>query len=99
MTQNSKSTVPRSRTPLRVLGYVKRYRGLACGNIGFAILATVMVVVFPSVTQRVIDDVIRGHKPELLVPLTLVAIGAFLVQAVANGVRIILNNTFEQKVI
>jgi ATP-binding cassette subfamily B protein len=99
MTQNSKSTVPRSRTPLRVLGYVKRYRGLACGNIGFAILATVMVVVFPSVTQRVIDDVIRGHKPELLFPLTLVAIGAFLVQAVANGVRIVLNNTFEQKVI
>jgi ATP-binding cassette, subfamily B, bacterial len=88
-----------SRSPLRVFRYIKRYPWMACGTVAFAIFATLLVVVFPSVTQRVIDDAIRGHKPELLFPLTAVAIGAFLLQGISNGVRIILNNTFEQKVI
>jgi len=29
-----------------------------------------MVIVFPGVTQRIIDDAIRGNRPELIVPLT-----------------------------
>jgi ATP-binding cassette, subfamily B, bacterial len=72
---------------------------MAVGTVGFAVLATLMVIVFPTVTQRVIDDAIRGRKPQLIPPLALFAIGAFLVQSVANGIRIVLNNTFEQKVI
>ena len=72
---------------------------MAVGTIAFAVLATLMVVVFPTVTQRVIDDAIRGRKPELILPLALTAIGAFLVQGISNSIRIILNNTFEQKVI
>jgi ATP-binding cassette subfamily B protein len=86
-------------TILRVFRYIKRYPGMAMGTVGFAVLSTLMVIVFPSVTQRVIDDAIRGHKPELLVPLTLIGVGSFMVQGIANGVRIVLNNTFEQKVI
>src|SRR6202521_6412508 len=86
-------------TILRVFKYIRRYPWLATGTVGFAVLATLMVIVFPTVTQRVIDDSIRGRKPELIPPLALLAIGAFLVQSVSNGVRIVLNNTFEQKVI
>jgi ABC-type multidrug transport system fused ATPase/permease subunit len=58
-----------------------------------------MVIVFPTVTQRVIDDAIRGNRPELILPLVALAIAAFFVQNLANGFRIIFNNTFEQKVI
>jgi ABC-type multidrug transport system fused ATPase/permease subunit len=58
-----------------------------------------MVIVFPMVTQRVIDEGIRGRKPELILPLALLTVGAFFVQSVADGIRIILNNMFEQKVI
>lgn len=58
-----------------------------------------MVIVFPAVTQRIIDVGIRGHRPELILPLTLLAVLSFLIQNFANAVRIILNNTFEQKVI
>jgi ABC-type multidrug transport system fused ATPase/permease subunit len=58
-----------------------------------------MVIVFPTVTQRVIDDAIRGNHPELILPLVALAIAAFFVQNLANGFRIIFNNTFEQKVI
>ena len=72
---------------------------MAIGTVAFAALATLMVIVFPTVTQLVIDEGIRGKKPELILPLALVAIGAFLIQGIANSLRIILNNTFEQKVI
>jgi ATP-binding cassette, subfamily B, bacterial len=87
------------RTILRVFQYTRRYPWLAAGTIGFAFLATVMVIVFPGVTQRVIDDGIRGNHPELILPLVALAIAAFFLQNLANGLRIILNNTFEQKVI
>jgi ATP-binding cassette, subfamily B, bacterial len=72
---------------------------MAIGTVAFAALATLMVIVFPTVTQLVIDEGIRGKKPELILPLALIAIGAFLIQGIANSLRIILNNTFEQKVI
>ena len=86
-------------TVLRVFRYTRRYPGLAISTIGFAVLATLMVIVFPSVTQRVIDDAIRESHPELIVPLVACAVAAFFVQNSANGLRILLNNTFEQKVI
>ena len=87
------------RTILRVFRYTWRYPWLAASTIGFAVLATLMVIVFPTVTQRVIDDAIRGNRPELILPLVALAIAAFFVQNLANGFRIIFNNTFEQKVI
>jgi ABC-type multidrug transport system fused ATPase/permease subunit len=69
------------------------------GTVGFAVLATLMVIVFPAVTQRVIDEAIRGQKPDLILPLALLTAAAFFVQSVSDGIRIVLNNTFEQKVI
>ena len=87
------------RTILRVFRYIRRYPWMAVGTVGFAILGTLMVIVFPMVTQRVIDEGIRGQRPELILPLALVTVGAFFVRSVADGIRIILNNTFEQKVI
>jgi ATP-binding cassette subfamily B protein len=87
------------RSILRVLRYIRRYPLMAAGTVGFAALGTLMVIVFPTVTERVIDDAIRGNKPELILPLVFLAIGAFVVQSVSDGFRIVLNNTFEQKVI
>ena len=87
------------RTILRVFRYIRRYRWMAVGTVGFAVLGTLMVIVFPIVTQRVIDEGIRGQKPELILPLALLTVGAFFVRSVADGIRIILNNMFEQKVI
>lgn len=86
-------------TVLRVFRYTRRYPWLAVSTIGFALLATLMVIVFPSVTQRVVDDAIRGNHPELIMPLVGLAVAAFFVQNLANGFRIVLNNIFEQKVI
>ncbi len=72
---------------------------MAAGTLTCAVLGTLMVIVFPSVTKWIIDDVVRANRPDRLVPLILIATGAFLVQHLFNSLRIILNNTFEQKVI
>ena len=64
-----------------------------------AVLGTVSVVVFPKVTQWVIDEIHPGGHPERLGPLALLALGAFFVQQVLNAARIYINNVFEQKVI
>jgi ATP-binding cassette subfamily B protein len=87
------------KTVWRVFAYLKRYPGLAAGTLACAILGTLMVIVFPTVTKWIIDDVVRANRPDKLLPLILLATAAFLVQHVFNSLRIILNNTFEQKVI
>src|SRR5213080_1888834 len=87
------------KTVWRVFGYLKRYPALALGTLGCAIVGTLMVIVFPGVTKLIIDDVVRQHHPEKLMPLVLLALIAFLLQHGFNTLRIILNNTFEQRVI
>ena len=87
------------KTVWRVFRYLRRYPALALGTLGCAIIGTLMVIVFPGVTKWIIDDVVRQHHPEKLMPLVLFALVAFLLQHGFNMLRIILNNTFEQKVI
>ncbi len=87
------------KTILRVFQYVKRYPWLAFATLACAIFGTLLVAVFPGVTKGVVDEVIGQNRRDLLVPLTLTALGAFFLRDLLNGVRIILNNTFEQKVI
>ena len=87
------------KTVWRVFAYLRRYPGLATGTLACAILGTLMVIVFPGVTKWIIDDVVYANRPEKLLPLILLATVAFLVQHLFNSLRIILNNTFEQKVI
>ena len=87
------------KTIWRVFAYLKRYPWLASGTLTCAIVGTLMVIVFPAVTKRVVDEVIIQRHEELLMPLVFYAIAAFVLQHGLNALRIILNNTFEQKVI
>jgi ATP-binding cassette subfamily B protein len=87
------------KTVWRVFSYLKRYPWLAAGTLGCAIVGTLMVIVFPAVTKRIIDDVVRLHHPEKLLPLIALAAVAFVIQHAFNVLRIMLNNTFEQRVI
>jgi len=87
------------KTVWRVFAYLKRYPSLAAGTLVCAILGTLMLIVFPTVARWIINDVIRGNHPEKLMPLILLAAAAFVLQHGFNILRIILNNTFEQKVI
>src|ERR671937_1209049 len=87
------------KTIWRVFAYLKRYPWMALGTLGCAILGTVLVIVFPAATKRLVDEVVRQHHPERLMPLVWVALVAFLFQHGFNALRIVLNNTFEQRVI
>src|SRR5207237_909619 len=66
------------KTVWRVFGYLKRYPALALGTLGCAIIGTLMVIVFPGVTKSIIDDVVRQHHPEKLMPLVLLALVALI---------------------
>jgi len=87
------------KTVWRVFAYLKRYPWMAGGTLVCAVLSTIMIVVFPWVTKFIIDDVIAGHRTELLWPMVGVALLAFFLQDALDGLRILLNNNFEQKVI
>src|SRR5256714_7485196 len=90
---------PRMKIVWRVFRYLKRYPALALGMLGCAIIGTLMVIVFPVVTKQILDVVIRQNHPEKLAPLILLAVLAALLQNGLNSLRLVLNNTFEQKVI
>ncbi len=85
-------------TVLRVFRYLRRYPGWAAGTLGCALLSTALVIVFPKVTQIIVDEVGAG-RGERVWPLVGWALLAFAARDLLNGARIIFNNTFEQKVI
>ena len=87
------------KTVWRVFSYLKRYPWMAAGTLTCAILSTLMVIVFPAAAKWIIDDVVLANRPDKLLPLILLAAVAFLVQHGFNALRLVLNNTFEQRVI
>ena len=87
------------KTVCRVFAYLKRYPLLAIATLACAIAGTLMVIVPPAATKYVLDNVINGHSAERLVPLLILVAFAVLLQRGLDYLRLLLNNTFEQKVI
>ncbi len=83
----------------RVAHYLHPYKLLAAGTIACAMLSLVFALAYPKLTQFVIDDVIGRKRLDLLTPIMLALLGAFLLRDVFNALRILINNTFEQNVI
>ncbi|MDX1952718.1 MAG: ABC transporter ATP-binding protein [Verrucomicrobiota bacterium] len=96
MTARSRSTWEIVR---RVSRYLRPYHWYAIGTMGFALLSLGFSFAYPKLTQMIIDDVIGAGRRELLVPVSLGLIGAFLLRDLFNSLRIRLNNAFEQHVI
>ncbi len=83
----------------RVAVYLRPYKWWAVGTVACALLSLGCAFVFPKLTQFVIDDVIGHHRADLLGPMMLALLGAFLLRDLFNSLRIRINNEFEQKVI
>jgi ATP-binding cassette subfamily B protein len=83
----------------RVGRYLKPYKLMAAGTIVCALLSQGFALLFPRLTQLVIDDVITHKRIELLTPVMFAILGAFLFRDLFNSLRILINNTFEQNVI
>jgi len=88
------------KTILRVISYLRRYPLLGSAQLVCATLMALSVVVFPSITGHVVDEILPepGRHHELLLWVFLGLMGFFLKDAL-NCARIILNNHFEQRVI
>ncbi len=83
----------------RVAVYLRPYKWMAAGTIGCALFSMVFSLAYPKLTQFVIDDVIGHKRPDLLAPMMLALLGAFLLRDLFSSLRIWVNNTFEQSVI
>src|SRR5256885_10146089 len=83
----------------RVGHYLKPYRLMAAGTIACALMSQAFALVFPKLTQFVIDEVITRKRSDMLVPVMLAVLAAFLLRDLFNSLRILINNTFEQNVI
>src|SRR5437773_7864441 len=72
---------------------------LAIATLACAIVGTLMVIVPAAATKYILNDVINGHHPEHLLSLLILVAFATLLQKSLDYLRLLLNNTFEQKVI
>jgi ABC-type multidrug transport system fused ATPase/permease subunit len=83
----------------RVVPYLRPYKWMAAATIGCALLSMGFSLAYPKLTQVVIDRVIIGQRVDLLTPMMLALLGAFLLRDLFSSLRIRINNTFEQNVI
>jgi ATP-binding cassette subfamily B protein/subfamily B ATP-binding cassette protein MsbA len=85
---------------LRVFGYIKHYPFHALAQLACAIGMTLATFVFPNATRHVIDEIIpfpaRHGEFGFWVAMTFLG---FVIKEGLNGLRIMVNNIFEQKVI
>src|SRR5215471_16979797 len=83
----------------RVAVYLRPYKLMASGTIGSALLSLAFGLAYPKLTQFVVDEVIGHRRGDLLGPAVLGLLGAFVLRDLFNGLRIRINNAFEQNVI
>src|SRR5260370_41563844 len=79
----------------RVADYLGPYKLMAAGTIGCAVLSLAFSLAYPKLTQFVIDEVIGHKRADLLTPVMLALLGAFLLRDAFTGLRIWINNTFD----
>ena len=83
----------------RVAVFLRPYRAMAFGTVACAVMGQLAGMVFPRLTQYVIDHVLVERRPDRLGPVIAAIAGAYLLRDALNSVRIRLNNAFEQAVI
>ncbi len=94
------SCIDAMKSILRVFSYLRRYPWHALAQLSCAIGMTLAVFVFPNATGHVIDHIIPDPQQHGQFALWVaVAVIGFALKDGLNGLRIWVNNAFEQKVI
>ncbi len=83
----------------RVAIYLRPYKLASVATVACTVLSLLASFAFPKLTAYAIDDVIRQGRTEQLTAVMLGLIGAFLLRDLFSGLRILVNNHFEQNVI
>ncbi|MFN0066098.1 MAG: ABC transporter ATP-binding protein, partial [Limisphaerales bacterium] len=83
----------------RVGRYLRPYRKLAAATILCALLSLAFGMMYPKLTEFLINEVIKQRRAEILTPAALALLGAFFFREAFNSIRIRVNNRLEQNVI
>ncbi len=95
------------KTIWRVSGYLFKYKGLFYLTIALAACMTLLSIFVPQVIRHVIDNLVTEGAEGSAAKVNLLTLGwgmlaialAYLLCEVFNGLRILVNNTVEQKVL
>lgn len=83
----------------RVAVYLRPYKAMSVGTVLCAVFSLAAGMAYPKLTKIIIDDVIKAGRHELLTPVALSLLLAFLLRETFNSIRIRINNRLEQNVI
>lgn len=83
----------------RVAKYFTRYKALFWGMQGIAIGMTLVALAIPSAVEWILEDIQSGSSTRNLLLGTALIAGLFFGSELLNGVRILINNTLEQRVL
>jgi ATP-binding cassette subfamily B protein len=84
---------------LRVFKLVLAYPGRAFASLVMAVVCTVLVLVLPTVTKVLVDDVIGKGRQDLLFQTGALGIGAIFLRQLLFTLRTYGNNALEQRLI
>lgn len=83
----------------RILVFARAHWRMAAAQLALAVVGTSLILVFPSVVQWFIDDIIPNKKLDLLWQAAGLAAGAFALRELLFAIRTRLNSVFEQRMI
>ena len=83
----------------RLLAFALRHRSMALLQLSLAIAGTLLILVFPGIVQRFIDEIIPSKQTHLIWSAGGLAVAAFLVREMLFYVRTRVNTEFEQRMI
>jgi ATP-binding cassette subfamily B protein len=82
---------------LRIFRRAFAYPGQAFASLIMAVVCTLLVLVLPSVTKTLVDDVIGKRREDLLISTGLLGIGAIFLRQILFTLRTYGNNAWEQR--
>jgi ATP-binding cassette subfamily B protein/subfamily B ATP-binding cassette protein MsbA len=83
----------------RLIHFAVRHWKIALLQFILAMAGTLLILVFPSVAGRFIDDIIPNRKIDLIIPTAGLALGAFALREFFFYLRTRVNSVFEQRMI
>ena len=83
----------------RLLHFARRHWRMAAAQLALAVIGTCLILVFPSVVQWFIDDIIPNKKLDELYSAAGIAAAAFALRELLFAFRTRLNTIFEQRMI
>jgi ATP-binding cassette, subfamily B, bacterial len=84
---------------LRLLQRTSRYRGRAVLVFVLAVIGTALVLVLPAIAKEFTDVVIGEKRPDLIIPTTLIGLGAIVLRQILLSLRSLAAQSLEARLV